>query len=169
MLQTAMIVDQMQPSDLDSVLEIERISFQNPWHRDAFLYELKHRNARNYIIGQNPAGTPESRGLRSVDGYACFHVAADELHLLKMAVKPEKRKQNIAFHLLSACFRKSLQDNVEYVFLEVRESNREAIGLYKKLGFRTVGVRPAYYPKHSSKRENAFIMRKILKGGNTWQ
>lgn len=165
----AMIVDQMTPSDIDSVLEIEQVSFQNPWHRDAFLFELKNRNARNYVIREDPAGAQAASGLRSVDGYGCFHVAADELHLLKMAIKPEKRKQNLGFHFLAACFGKSVEDAVAFAFLEVRESNRTAIRLYEKLGFRPVGLRPAYYPKNPGKRENAVIMRKILKGGNTWQ
>ncbi|MFO8113358.1 MAG: ribosomal protein S18-alanine N-acetyltransferase [Desulfosalsimonadaceae bacterium] len=165
----AIIVDRMTPSDIDSVLEIERVSFQNPWNRDAFLYELKNRNARNYIIREDPAGEKALSGLQSVDGYSCFHVAADELHLLKMAIKPEKRKQSLAFHFLAACFGKSVEDAVEYAFLEVRESNRAAIRLYEKIGFRPVGVRPAYYPKDPGKRENAVIMQKILKGGNSWQ
>ena len=48
----------------------------------------------------------------------------------------------------------------EALLLEVRESNAPAIGLYEKMGFVSVGVRPNYYFKP---KENAIIMRKELK------
>jgi ribosomal-protein-alanine N-acetyltransferase len=34
---------------------------------------------------------------------------------------------------------------VRSVFLEVRPSNREALGLYRSRGFQVVGRRPEYY------------------------
>ena len=41
------------------------------------------------------------------------------------------------------------------IYLEVRESNRAAIALYEKLGFRREGLRRDYYEEP---RENAVLM-----------
>ncbi len=164
-----MIIQPMNTSDLDSILEIERTSFLHPWSRESFLSEMKNRNARNYIITKDPGKPLETAVLRSVYGYACFNVAADELHLLKMAIKQEMRQKKVATRLLQECLSQAASESLEYAFLEVRRTNETAIRLYEKLGFCLIAVRPAYYPEDSGKREDALIMRKILKGGNTWQ
>ena len=79
-------------------------------------------------------------------------VAGDEQELLNLAVAPECRRLGIARQLL-----KSL---LEYfrgtVFLEVRESNRAAIGLYKSLNFQYVNRRNGYY---ESPPEAAIVMK----------
>jgi ribosomal-protein-alanine N-acetyltransferase len=79
-------------------------------------------------------------------------VAGDEQELLNLAVAPECRRLGIARQLL-----KSL---LEYfrgtVFLEVRESNRAAIGLYKSLNFQYVNRRNGYY---KSPPEAAIVMK----------
>jgi ribosomal-protein-alanine N-acetyltransferase len=43
--------------------------------------------------------------------------------------------------------------------LEVRRSNEEALGLYKKFGFDVVGVRKNYYVEE---REDAFVMLSVI-------
>ena len=161
-----MNIQSMKATDLDSVLEIEKISFLNPWPRAFFLDELEKRHARSYIVSHNGCEIPKAYTRRQVDGYACFNVAADELHLLKMAVRPEMRNRKIALHFLETCFSHALEEKLSCVFLEVRRSNETAVNLYEKLGFRLIAVRPDYYPGNAGKREDALIMRKILKGGS---
>lgn len=160
-----MIIQAMRESDLDPVLEIERASFLNPWGREAFIDELKKAYARNYVILHDTGETRTVLDRQNVDGYACFNVAADELHLLKMAVRPDMRRRNIALHLLETCFRLAAAADIVAAYLEVRRSNKAAMNLYEKLGFSLIAVRPDYYPEHPGKREDALIMRKILKGG----
>jgi ribosomal-protein-alanine N-acetyltransferase len=46
------------------------------------------------------------------------------------------------------------------IFLEVRPSNIAAISLYKKMGFKQVGVRKGYYPNGDQEREDALILRR---------
>lgn len=167
-----MILQSMLESDLDSVLEIEQASFLQPWSRQAVLHELTTPYARSYIVLSSPDRAPGSTdfpGLRKVDGYAFFRIIADELHLLKIAVRPEMRRQEIAFHLLEKCFNQESNGWLQHALLEVRRSNIAAITLYEKLGFDLIAIRPEYYPLHWGKREDALILRKKLKGGNTWQ
>jgi ribosomal-protein-alanine N-acetyltransferase len=47
------------------------------------------------------------------------------------------------------------------VFLEVRESNESAIGLYLSEGFCETGRRPSYYPSVTG-REDALVFARVL-------
>jgi ribosomal-protein-alanine N-acetyltransferase len=47
--------------------------------------------------------------------------------------------------------------SAENLFLEVRASNKVAIGLYEQAGFIESGVRKNYYPSHAGK-EDAILM-----------
>ena len=62
--------------------------------------------------------------------------------------------QGVAEAILSAFIRFG-QANLAFLTLEVRESNRAAIGLYEKLGFRPVGRRKNYY---TEVHEDAILM-----------
>jgi [ribosomal protein S18]-alanine N-acetyltransferase len=163
-----MIVKPMDKSHLDSVIEIEQGSFLHPWNRDSFLHGLKHGYGRNFIVSIGPSKSLDP-GLARVAGYACFNIVADEFHLLKIAIHPEMRKRNIGYHFLARCFSDAAQEALACVLLEVRRSNKAAYNLYLKLGFDIIAIRPEYYLLKTGNREDALIMRKILKGGSTWQ
>lgn len=77
-------------------------------------------------------------------------VAFDEAEILNIAVAPESRRRGVATALIESL-------NVPEVFLEVRESNDMARGLYEKLGFREAGRREEYY---DDPVESAIIMRR---------
>ena len=62
---------------------------------------------------------------------------------------PEFRRQGIATKLLGHI-------DSKYVFLEVRESNKLAQNLYRKLGFGEIGRREKYY---DDPEESAIVMR----------
>jgi len=52
----------------------------------------------------------------------------------------------------------SRAQGVHAIWLEVRVSNRRAIGIYQACGFVHDGVRPGYYPAHNGIREDAVVM-----------
>ena len=144
-----------QTDELEPILDIEQRSFQWPWGRLAFEGELTCQNACNYIV-KSSAG----RAGDQVIAYAFFRMAADELHLLKIAVTPAWRRQGIAARLLERCFASRAARGTASVHLEVRPSNTAAIKLYLKLGFKMVGKRPQYY---EDTKEDALLMMKNLK------
>ena len=51
----------------------------------------------------------------------------------------------------------------EALFLEVDETNVPALALYRRLGFREVGKRPAYYDRAEGGRSGALVMRRDLR------
>ena len=144
-----------QADELEPVLAIEQRSFRWPWGRLSFEGELSCQNACNYIVKSSANGTGEQ-----VVAYAFFRLAANELHLLKIAVSPDWRGHGIATRLLERCFAIRAKQGATSVHLEVRPSNIPAIELYQKLGFELVGRRPKYY---TDSKEDALLMMKILK------
>ena len=78
-------------------------------------------------------------------------VADGESEILNLAVAPEFRRRGVARRLVS-----DLTDrHGGEVFLEVRESNREARVFYEAMGFEEAGRRPRYY---SDPEEGAVVM-----------
>ena len=62
-----------------------------------------------------------------------------------MAVHPKRRREGIARALLGVVLTEARARDLRLIVLEVRPSNREAIGLYESLGFRVTGRRRGYY------------------------
>ena len=144
-----------QADELEPILAIEQRSFQWPWGRLAFEGELTCDNACNYIVKSSADGAGEQ-----VIAYVFLRLAADELHLLKIAVSPAWRRQGIAARLLERCFASIAKRVAASVHLEVRTTNTAAIELYLKLGLEVVGKRHKYY---EDTKEDALLMIKNLK------
>ncbi len=66
--------------------------------------------------------------------------APGEREILNLAVAPDQRRRGIARQLLQ----EELRAGGAW-YLEVRESNAAAIGLYTSAGFKIAGRRPGYY------------------------
>ena len=76
---------------------------------------------------------------------ASWHVA-DELHVLDVLTRVDRRRRGIGRALLRTCLGYAREHRLSRVLLEVRRSNAAAIALYRDLGFFAMGVRFRYYP-----------------------
>ena len=86
-------------------------------------------------------------------------IIVGEGHITNIAVDPAYRNQGIGKAVLGSLIEEAERRKLTGVTLEVRESNIEAINLYKKFGFICAGIRKDYY--HDTK-EDAIIMWKYL-------
>ena len=82
-----------------------------------------------------------------------LQIFSGEGYVTNVAVLPEYRRRGIAQRLISA----QLENEMNFITLEVRKSNTPAIRLYEKTGFENVGIRPHFY---TSPDEDAVIMTK---------
>ena len=89
-------------------------------------------------------------------GFALVWRAADEEHLIDLAVDPAFRRRGIARLLLETLVTGATAAGSAVVLLEVRQSNLAALALYAALGFTQTDVRRAYY---SDNGEDAVVMR----------
>jgi ribosomal-protein-alanine N-acetyltransferase len=80
-----------------------------------------------------------------VIGYTCRWRVTDEVHLLNVAVHPERRGLGYGRELVSAVVGEAEAARVRVIFLEVRAGNVVARRLYRLVGFKDLGVRRGYY------------------------
>jgi ribosomal-protein-alanine N-acetyltransferase len=80
-------------------------------------------------------------------GFVLARIAAGEAEILTIAVAPAARGQGLGRGLVEAVAATALAGGATALFLEVAEDNQPALGLYSRLGFRDVGMRPAYYAR----------------------
>ncbi len=94
-----------------------------------------------------------------VAGYAIAHVAADEGEILNLGVAAAHRRRGVGRRLVQAMVATLAARGAAAVYLEVRESNAAARGLYLELGFREVGRRSRYYRQPV---EDAILLRAAI-------
>jgi len=142
-------IDLMENQDLPEIMAIEKQSFVSPWSVGMFKDELKVSHSQCLVarLCQNKKSI--------IGGYLIFWIVADEAHLHNLAIKKEFRRQGLAHGFMDVMKEISRQAGVKNQTLEVRESNIEAIKLYRKCGFVVKGRRPLYY---SDTQEDALIM-----------
>jgi ribosomal-protein-alanine N-acetyltransferase len=99
--------------------------------------ELERAWARIWVARGEPGGEPL--------GFALAWHAADEVHLLDLAVDPEARRRGVGRELVGAVLGYAREAEARLVLLEVRASNDAAIALYRSSGFSENGVRRGYY------------------------
>ena len=137
----------MQQSDLERVVSIESQAQVNPWSRTAFTESLASGHLGQCLLLD-----------QVVVGYLIVQVIVDELHLLNLVVAPLQQGQGYAHILMDNLFKLAAQHNCSKIFLEVRESNKPAQGLYQSWGFKHLSVRKNYYQTpNSQQRETALV------------
>jgi ribosomal-protein-alanine N-acetyltransferase len=92
---------------------------------------------------------------REIVGYAGMWVILDEAHITTIAVDPGVRGQHIGERVLVGLPDAALTRGARWMTLEVRKATAVAQTLYKKYGFREIGIRKEYY---SDNREDAIVM-----------
>jgi [ribosomal protein S18]-alanine N-acetyltransferase len=152
----------MVPGDLADVLALEHDLFpDDPWTAQMFAEEVEQPpESRLYLIAEADAPPPAAGG-RVMAGYAglMFVPGGTQADVLTIAVARAYWGHGIGSGLLGALIAAATERGCAEVFLEVREDNPRARGLYLRRGFEEIGVRRGYYQPSGV---NAIVMRKDL-------
>ncbi len=90
-----------------------------------------------------------------IAGFVGLWFVLDEAHVVIIGLREVDRRKGIGELLVISAIEQAVENDSRVVTLEVRESNKPAIELYRKYGFQEVGLRRRYY---SDNGENAVIM-----------
>lgn len=120
---------------MDTLAELERVCFSEPWTRSGLAAELENP-AAVFAVAELDGKTA---------GYAGMNCVLDECYIDNVAVFPEYRRMGIAQAIMRYLIDFAKENRASFVTLEVRASNSGAIALYRKLGFREAGRRPGFY------------------------
>ena len=133
--------------DIDRVMEIDRLSFSDPWCynfyksslKDIFLVFEKGREICGYLV-------------------ACVCHDLEKAVILRVAVHPDHRGAGFGRSLLRRCLEILVEKGIGVVELDVELVSRAAIKLYEKFGFKieNILVFPSDYP---GDEETFYVMR----------
>ena len=136
----------MTEARLDEVVAIERRAYAHPWTRGNFADSLRSGYQAQLLV----AG-------ETIIGYFVAMHGVDEVHLLNITVDPEHQGRGWGRVLLDALALWSRAQRAQWLWLEVRTSNKRAQQVYLRYGYRKVGERRNYYPAEHG-REDAIVM-----------
>jgi ribosomal-protein-alanine N-acetyltransferase len=144
------LIRRADSADIPALVAIERACFSDPWTASGIRETIQYETARAFVA--------ELEG--KAVGYVMARISGEEGEILNLAVLPKSRRKGIARCLLDEALGSIVAAGVTEAYLEVRQSNAEAIALYQAHGFRPVGVRPDYY---RDPREDALVLRAPLR------
>ncbi len=142
----------MREALLGPIVEVERAAYSHPWSAGNFRDSL----AAGYLAQTLVAGD-------ALLGYFVAMKGVDEVHLLNITVAPQHQRQGWAKVMLDGLSQWARGQGAQWLWLEVRQSNLRALGVYEAHGFRRVGGRRRYYPAADGQREDAVVMSLWLK------
>ena len=147
------IIRKMQPEDLAEVCKIEKDNFSLPWSEKSFLESMEREDTVFLVALED----------EDVAGYIGCYCISGAGEITNVAVKTSHRRKGIGGKLLQKLYEEGAALDTQEYFLEVRESNGAAIGLYLRQGFVKEGIRKNFYEKPV---ENAVIMWNHFPLGN---
>ena len=145
-----MIVTTLSESNMKTVEEqakkiyqlLEMVYGTSPWTLEQVLIDIR-RDQTDYFL------------LYDYDkllGFLAIQDLAGEVEMTHIAILPSHQGLGLASQLMT-----HLGSIESDIFLEVRESNHRAQGLYQKFGFKLIGKRPDYY---RNPIETALLMKR---------
>jgi ribosomal-protein-alanine N-acetyltransferase len=134
--------------EVDALLAIESSAYAFPWSRGNFIDSL----SAGYLARKRVDASGQWLG------YFIAMPGVQELHLLNLTVAPAHQRRGHARAMLDRLVNEARALGAQRVWLEVRVSNERAQQVYRRYGFREVGLRRGYYPAGALARENALVM-----------
>jgi ribosomal-protein-alanine N-acetyltransferase len=122
--------------DLPALLTIEREAASAAhWSREQY----------EHLVESGIVLVAQEEETRTISGFASAKKLADIWEVENIVVAKHSRRRGIGGDLLEELLRHARHEGCAAVWLEVRESNLPAFGLYRKHGFSETGRRRAYY------------------------
>jgi ribosomal-protein-alanine N-acetyltransferase len=142
-------IQRMTEEDIEEIARLEKLCFSDPWVKENFREELRHRFSVPLVVKSGP----------TIIGYMCLWHIDDQIEIANFAVSPDFRGRGVGRRMMAEVLREADQRGCTNLILSVRESNLPAIGLYTSHGFVEIHRRKGYYREPA---EDAIIMVKKL-------
>ena len=138
-------------ADLKTIHRIEVGSYPDPWPRSIF-YLMRGRAPDLFIVAE-AEGEVVAYSIGEIEWRQGVKVG----HVMNIAVTEAWRRRGIARKLIDELEHRFRERGAEFSYLEVRVGNDSAQRLYRKRGYRDLGILPCYY-----KNEDGLAMEKPL-------
>ncbi len=133
-----------EKEDIKDIARLEKECFSCPWSENAVLEAMNHKTVFFKAVKD-----------KKTIGYISVTAVAGEGYINNIAVSKACRGQGVGTYLLDRAIRFGKEEKLEFLSLEVRASNKNAISLYEKSGFLNEGIRKNFY---ENPKEDGIIM-----------
>lgn len=133
-----------EKEDIKDIARLEKECFSCPWSENAVLEAMNHKTVFFKAVKD-----------KKTIGYISVTAVAGEGYINNIAVSKACRGQGVGTYLLDRAIRFGEEEKLEFLSLEVRASNKNAISLYEKSGFVNEGIRKNFY---ENPKEDGIIM-----------
>lgn len=140
------MISEMNLEDLEKIKNCLLTDFDDFWTYTILKQELENGKSKYFVAKQE----------NEILGFAGVLPIIDEINVMNIVVKKNKRNLGVGSLLLEEII--NFSKKYASITLEVNEKNIPAINLYKKYGFKQVGLRKKYY----NNQDNAIIMTLAL-------
>lgn len=136
-------------ADIDQIMLIEPEAFgKHHWSKQSFINEFASNYSHYFVAELNHTQ-------KQIIGYIGYWIIQDEGHITTLAVSSMYKRKHLADILLYTLIRDTIKNSINWLTLEVRATNVAAVNLYKKYGFKQLGIRKYYYQDNN---EDALIL-----------
>jgi ribosomal-protein-alanine N-acetyltransferase len=147
-------VDGASLDETEALAEIHRDAFRRTWSAHDFTALMTDPSVFTLTARLQPL-----IGARRLAGFVTVRFAADEAEILTIAVHSRYRGRGYGRLLMDDVIRRLYRERIAALFLEVDRTNRAAVRLYQRLGFKVAGERRNYYAQSDGGEGTALVMR----------
>lgn len=154
-MQTQFMIRRFQRSDLEQVMQINRICLPENYSVSFFL-SLHEKFPATFIVAEEDGeviGYVMCRIENGLPGFGLFGIRRKG-HVVSIAVLPKHQRKGIGYALMQEAMKGMVGHKAKECYLEVRTSNTAAVNLYKKMGFEIARIMRNYY----ADGEDAYVM-----------
>jgi ribosomal-protein-alanine N-acetyltransferase len=144
-----------QPSDFEALLAMDQACFPKTIAYGRREMKSYLQSEGSHCIVAEIAGPEVSR---TTAGFILTERSQEFAHIITLDVLEPYRRQSVGSRLLGAAEQESSASGASLMYLETATTNKAAIALWKKHGYRESGTIENYY----GHGQNAFEMRKRL-------
>ena len=146
------MIEKLKMSEIDDILELNKELSINTWPKSSFEHDMNNGLSLINVLKIND----------EIIGYYDIWFLFEVADIAFIAVKKGYQHMGYGTLLMKDIIQKCIENNIEFINLEVRKDDANAVGLYKKFGFEEVNIRKDYY----GKGKDALCMTKGLVGVN---
>ena len=129
------LIEKFTLSDLNLIKNTLETDFDDFWNYNILKKELQNDSSIYLCCKVNS----------EIVGFAGISIVLDTAELNNIVIKKNKRGNGFSSLLLDSLIKIAKSHGCKNFNLEVASNNIVAINLYKKFGFKQVGLRPKYY------------------------
>ena len=146
----------LYPFDAEALAKIHQAGFGDQAWSEGFFHTLLSNPCNRGWVAKNSSNA-------TLIGFVFIQHVLEEAEILTFAVHPLNQRQGIGRQLLELASHELRECGVKTLFLEVAFSNKEALTLYKSIGFVALKKRVGYYQQLE---ESAHVLQLKLTDGN---